>query len=185
MKDGSRAGSSECNPIIVDGVMYTTSAKHWAYAINAQTGEQLWAFDPFDGAEGGGVSRGVTYWEDSERSGADKRILFTGGDNLFALDARTGKPITTFGENGRVSMNIGLRDDPATISVIPTSPGIVYKDLLIMGAEVSELYGAQPGYIRAYNCKTGNWNGHSTPSRYPASPATKPGPKMPTSMQGA
>lgn len=53
MKDGSRAGSSECNPIIVDGVMYTTSAKHWAYAINAQTGEQLWAFDPFDGAEGG------------------------------------------------------------------------------------------------------------------------------------
>lgn len=178
MKDGSRAGSSECNPIIVDDIMYTTSAKHWAYAINAQTGEQLWAFDPFDGAEGGGVSRGVTYWEDAERSGTpDKRIFFTGGDNLFALDARTGKPITTFGKNGRVSMNVGLRDDPATISVIPTSPGIVYKDLLIIGAEVSELYGAQPGYIRAYNCKTGKleWTFHTIP--LPGEPGYETWPK--------
>ncbi len=65
MKAGSRAGSSECNPIVIDGVMYATSAKHWAYAIDAETGKQIWAFDPFDGAEGGGVSRGVTYWEDS------------------------------------------------------------------------------------------------------------------------
>ncbi|MGG7661912.1 PQQ-binding-like beta-propeller repeat protein [Dyadobacter sp. BHUBP1] len=178
MKDGSRAGSSECNPIIVDGIMYTTSAKHWAYAINAQTGEQLWAFDPFDGAEGGGVSRGVTYWEDGKRSGApDKRIFFTGGDNLFALDAHTGKPIMTFGDNGRVSMNVGLRDDPATISVIPTSPGIIYKDLLIMGAEVSELYGAQPGYIRAYNCKTGKleWTFHTIP--LPGEPGYETWPK--------
>lgn len=161
MKEGSRPGSSECNPIIVDGVMYTTSAKHRAYAIDAETGEQIWSFDPFDGAEGGGVSRGVTYWEEGE----DKRILFTGGDNLFALDARTGKPVASFGQNGRVSMNVGLRDDPATISVIPTSPGIVYKNLLIMGAEVSELYGAQPGYIRAYNCKTGKleWTFHTIP----------------------
>lgn len=173
MKDGSRPGNSECNPIVVDGVMYTTSARHWAYAINARTGEQLWAFDPFDGAEGGGVSRGVTHWED----GQDKRILFTGGDNLFALDARTGKPIPGFGQNGRVSMNAGLRDDPATISVIPTSPGIVYKDLLIMGAEVSELYGAQPGYIRAYNCKTGKleWTFHTIP--LPGEPGYETWPK--------
>ncbi|WP_229249172.1 outer membrane protein assembly factor BamB family protein [Dyadobacter sandarakinus] len=161
MKSGARPGSSECNPIIVDGVMYATSAKHWVYAVNAATGKQLWAFDPFDGAEGGGVSRGVTYWE----SGTDRRILVTGGDNLFALDAATGRPVPEFGKNGRVSMNIGLRDDPATISVIPTSPGIVYKDLVIMGAEVSELYGAQPGYIRAYNCRTGKlvWTFHTIP----------------------
>lgn len=173
MKAGSRGGSSECNPIIVDGVMYATSAKHWAYAINAETGALLWSFDPFDGAEGGGVSRGVTYWED----GNDKRILFTGGDVLFALDARTGKPIAEFGKAGRVSMNVGLRDDPETISVIPTSPGIVYKDLLIMGAEVSELYGAQPGYIRAYHCKTGKleWTFHTIP--LPGEPGYETWPK--------
>ena len=161
MKDGARAGSSECNPIIIDGVMYVTSAKHWVYALNAATGKQIWAFDPFDGAEGGGVSRGVTYWE----KGDDKRILVTGGDILFALDARTGKPIPTFGKDGRVSMNIGLRDAPETISVIPTSPGILFGDLLIMGAEVSELYGAQPGYIRAYDCLTGKlvWTFHTIP----------------------
>jgi quinoprotein glucose dehydrogenase len=161
MKTGSRPGNSECNPIVVDGVMYATSAKHLVYALNAASGERIWSFDPFDGAEGGGVSRGVTYWEDAN----DKRILVTGGDNLFALDARTGKPIPGFGKNGRVSLNVGMRDDPKTISVIPTSPGIVYKDLLIMGAEVSELYGAQPGYIRAYHCKTGKlvWTFHTIP----------------------
>jgi quinoprotein glucose dehydrogenase len=70
------------------------------------------------------VSRGVTYWEDG---GSDKRILVTGGDVLFALDARTGKPVPSFGKDGQVSMNVGLRDAPETISVIPTSPGIVYK----------------------------------------------------------
>jgi quinoprotein glucose dehydrogenase len=91
MKDGSRPGNSECNPIIVDGVMYATSAKHWVYAVNASTGEQIWSFDPFDGAEGGGVSRGLTYWEEGIGGDAkNKRILVTGGDHLFALDIKTG-----------------------------------------------------------------------------------------------
>lgn len=173
MKAGSRVGNSECNPIIIDGVMYATSAKHLVYAVDAGTGRQIWAFDPFEGAEGGGVSRGVTYWE----NGDDKRILVTGGDVLFALNAHTGQPIPTFGKDGKVSMNVGLRDDPETISVIPTSPGIVYKDLLIMGAEVSELYGAQPGYIRAYNCVTGKleWTFHTIP--LPGEPGYETWPK--------
>ena len=173
MKAGSRAGNSECNPIIIDGVMYATSAKHLVYAVDAGTGRKIWAFDPFEGAEGGGVSRGVTYWE----NGDDKRILVTGGDVLFALNAQTGQPIPTFGRDGKVSMNVGLRDDPETISVIPTSPGIVYKDLLIMGAEVSELYGAQPGYIRAYNCVTGKleWTFHTIP--LPGEPGYETWPK--------
>ncbi|GAB3331168.1 hypothetical protein GCM10027299_36740 [Larkinella ripae] len=169
----ARAGSSECNPIIVDGVLYATSARHRVYALDASAGGQKWSFDPFDGGLGGGVSRGVTYWED----GSDKRILVTGGDVLFALDARTGKPVPGFGKKGQVSMNVGLRDDPKTISVIPTSPGIVYQDLLIMGAEVSELYGAQPGYIRAYNIRTGKlvWTFHTIP--LPGEPGYETWPK--------
>lgn len=160
LKD-SRKGSSECNPIVIDGVMYVTSARHRVYAINAATGQQIWSYDPFDGGAGGGVSRGVTYWE----SGKDKRILFTAGDNLFAVNAETGKLISSFGKDGKVSMNVGIRDNPDVISVKPTSPGIVYKDLLIIGNEVSELYGAQPGYIRAYNIKTGKleWIFHTIP----------------------
>jgi quinoprotein glucose dehydrogenase len=158
---GARPGNSECNPLVIDGVMYTVSARHRVYALSASTGKMIWSFDPFDGGAGGGVCRGVTYWED----GGDKRILFTGGDNLFALNAETGKPIPEFGSNGRVSMNIGIRDDPHSISIKPTSPGIIYRDLLIIGNEVSELYGAQPGYVRAYNVRSGRleWTFHTIP----------------------
>ena len=157
----TRFGSSECNPIIVDGIMYATSARHRLYAINASNGKLVWSFDPFNNEKGGGVNRGVTYWED----GNDKRILFTAGDKLFAVNAQTGTLIISFGDSGKVSMNIGIRDDPKLISIKPTSPGIVYKDLLIIGNEVSELYGAQPGYVRAYNIRTGKltWTFHTIP----------------------
>ncbi|MBL7762073.1 MAG: PQQ-binding-like beta-propeller repeat protein [Chitinophagaceae bacterium] len=159
--EGRRQGGSQCNPIIIDGVMYVASARHRIYALQANDGKQLWSFDPYNGGPGGGSFRGVTYWED----GDDKRILFTGGDNLFAVNAVTGKLITSFGNNGRVSMNIGIRDDPDKISIKPTSPGIIYKDLLIIGNEVSELYGAQPGYVRAYNVRSGKleWTFHTVP----------------------
>ena len=158
---GSGGGNSESNPIIIDGVMYTMSARHRIYALNAVTGEQIWSFDPFDGAAGGGVGRGVTYYED----GDDKRIMFTGGDQLFSVNAQTGQLITSFGSGGKVSMNIGMRGDPDKISVIPTTPGTIYKDLYIIGNEVSELYGAEPGHIRAYNVKTGAlvWTFHTVP----------------------
>jgi quinoprotein glucose dehydrogenase len=170
---GSRPGNNECNPIIIDNIMYLTSARHRLYAIDASTGKQVWSFDPFNGGEGGGISRGVTYWED----GNDKRILYTAGDNLFAQHALTGELITDFGANGKVSMNAGLRGDSAAISVIPTSPGIVYEDLLILGAEVSELYGAEPGYIRAYNIRTGKleWTFHTIP--HPGEPGYETWPK--------
>ena len=81
------------------------------------------------------------------------------------MNAETGKLISGFGKDGKVSMNIGMRDDPEKISIKPTSPGIVYKDLLIIGNEVSELYGAQPGYVRAYNIRTGKleWTFHTIP----------------------
>jgi quinoprotein glucose dehydrogenase len=158
---GSRGGNSESNPIIIDGVMYTMSARHRVYALNATTGEQIWSFDPFNGAAGGGVGRGVTYYED----GADKRIMFTGGDQLFSVNAATGELITSFGNGGKVSMNVGMRGDPDKISVIPTTPGTIYQDLYIIGNEVSELYGAEPGHIRAYNVKTGAlvWTFHTVP----------------------
>jgi quinoprotein glucose dehydrogenase len=158
---GSRGGNSESNPIVVDGVMYTLSARHRVYALDAATGKQIWAFDPFNGEAGGGIGRGVTYWEE----GSDKRILLTAGDKLYALNAQTGLAIPSFGNNGWVSMNIGMRGDPDKISVIPTSPGIVFKNLLIIGNEVSELYGAEPGHVRAYDIKSGKleWTFHTVP----------------------
>lgn len=159
--DGKTFGKYECNPIIISDVMYATSARHWLYAINARTGEKIWSFDPFYGEPGGGMYRGVTYWEEGE----DKRILFTAGNHLFAVDAKTGQPVSSFGLNGKVNLNIVQEGDTLAGWVIPTSPGIVYKDLIILGSEVSELYGAAPGYIRAYNVKTGElvWTFHTIP----------------------
>jgi quinoprotein glucose dehydrogenase len=169
----TRLMNSECNPIIIDGVMYASSARHRLYAIDASSGRQLWSYDPFNGGEGGGVYRGVAYWE----NGDDKRILYTAGDNLFAQNAVTGELITSFGNKGKVSMNVGLRGDSSKISVIPTSPGIVFEDLLILGAEVSELYGAEPGYIRAYNVRTGklDWTFHTIP--HPGEPGYETWPR--------
>lgn len=159
--EGANFSRSECNPIVVNGILYASSARHRIYAVNAASGEKLWSFDPFDGGPGGGVNRGLTYWEDGE----DQRILFTAGHWLYALDAHTGALEQNFGSGGKVSMNEGMRGDPEAISVIPTSPGIIFDDLLIMGTEVSELYGAEPGYIRAYNVKTGAlvWTFHTIP----------------------
>jgi len=158
---------SQCNPIIVDGIMYATSASQRAYAVDAATGKQLWSFDPFNGKESGGeVNRGLTYWEKEARTGApDRRILFTANNHLFALDAATGKPITSFGKAGKVDMRIGLRDNSKDIYVSSTSPGIIYKDLIIMGCRVPDVYGAQPVYIRAYSCLTGKlvWTFHTVP----------------------
>jgi quinoprotein glucose dehydrogenase len=158
--EGSRYGKYECNPIIVGDVMYATSARHWLYAINARTGEKIWSFDPFEGGRGGGMYRGVAYWED----GADQRILFTAEHYLYAIDARTGLPVAAFGEDGRVNLEIDRGEDPEAW-VVPTSPGIVYEDLLILGGEVSELHGAAPGHIRAFDIRTGEvvWTFHTIP----------------------
>src|ERR1019366_478457 len=97
-------------------------------AIDAATGKELWRFDPF--AEGGGnssqgVNRGVLFWA----AGEDRRILFTAGEYLFAVDAKSGKLIPSFGENGRVDIKQGLGRDVSQLYAVATSPGIVFRDL--------------------------------------------------------
>lgn len=158
---GGSPMSSQSNPIIIDGVMYANSGKQWVYAINAQTGKQIWAFNALAEGEPTAASRGVTYWA----KGEDKRILYSAGNYLLAINAKTGKLITTFGEKGKVNLNVGVRDDPDKISVTLTTPGSIFKDLIIVGSRLPDFYGAAPGYIRAYNCKTGKlaWTFHTIP----------------------
>lgn len=149
----------ECSPIVVHGVMYVTSCTLKVIALNAGTGEKLWEFDPHTTQR---VSRGVTYWE----SGSERRILFTASNFLYALDARTGQPIPSFGRDGKVDMRDGLDRELKNERVAATTPGTLYKDLLIMGSSVDE--GPQPtapGHIRAYNVRTGKiaWIFHTIP----------------------
>jgi quinoprotein glucose dehydrogenase len=163
---GERGLEIQCHPIIVDGVLYGTSPRLKAFALKAGTGEMLWSFDPLkDKAPQLNANRGVTYWED----GDDKRILYTAGPNLYALNARTGEPVPGFGQNGEVSLHLGLGEtlgrDVSKLFVVSTTPGVVYKDVLIMGTRVSENGDAAPGYIRGYDVRTGKikWIFHTIP----------------------
>jgi quinoprotein glucose dehydrogenase len=152
----------QCNPIVVDGILYGTSPTLKAFALNAATGQQLWKFDSVTTSEGGlGVNRGVTYWE----KGEDKRILYSFGQYLYALDASTGKKIESFGVNGRVSLKEGLGARSADLMVVSNTPGVIYKNLIIMGSRVNEGPIAAPGYLRAYDVKTGKlaWVFHTIP----------------------
>jgi len=161
LEPGEQPVSSQSNPIIVDGVMYVNSGKQTVYAIDAATGKEIWSCKTMDEGVPSAASRGVTYWE----SGNDKRILYSSGNYLMAIDANTGKIIQSFGNNGKVNLNEGIRDDPTKISVTLSTPGRIFKDLIIIGARTPDAYGAPPGYIRAYNCRTGKltWTFHTIP----------------------
>lgn len=151
----------QCNPIIVDGVLYATSAGLKAFALDALTGKELWKFEPGGENTGLGVNRGVTYWTDGE----DKRILYSFGENLYALNARTGEKIKSFGSDGRVSLKEGLGERAANLMVLSNTPGVIFKNLIIVGSRVHEGPIAAPGYIRAFNVKTGKlaWVFHTIP----------------------
>lgn len=151
----------QCTPTVIDGVLYGTTPTLMAIALDAATGKELWRFDPVD-ARSRGVNRGVMYWA----SGEEKRILFSAGTLLYALDAKTGKAIPGFGANGRIDMTKELDRDPAGAFNGATSPGIIYKDLVIMGSSVGEgPRPAAPGHIRAYDVRTGKrkWIFHTIP----------------------
>src|SRR5205823_5269772 len=133
-----------------DGVIYITTPVLKVAALDASAGTERWVFDPWAGKGGRGVNRGVTYWP----GGDDKRIFYVAGNFLYALNAATGRPIVAFGADGKVDLRDGLDRDVFFLSVSATSPGIVYKDLLIMGSVVGEGPSpAAPGHIRAFDAR--------------------------------
>jgi quinoprotein glucose dehydrogenase len=158
----------QCNPIVIRGTLYATSPQLKVFALDAATGREHWRFDPFaadtQGASTSGVNRGVVYWEDEQ--GGDARILVTAGQRLFALDARTGRPIETFGSRGVVDLHDGFGRDVGRLLVRATTPGTIYRDLLILGSSLGEGPGpAAPGDIRAFDVRTGRirWTFHTIP----------------------
>lgn len=156
------ASTIECNPIVVGETMFITTPGLNVVALRAATGRPIWTFDPWDGRGGRGVNRGVTYWS----GGNDQRIFFVAGNFLCALDAATGQLIRTFGTGGKVDLREGLDRDVFYLSVTATSPGVVYRDLLILGSVVGEgPNAAAPGHIRAFDVRTGRrqWIFHTIP----------------------
>lgn len=152
----------ECNPIIIDGVMYLSSPGLKVIALEAATGTEIWRFDPFRGSRAGGVNRGLTYWSDDK----EKRIYFVAGSNLYALNAEDGSLVPTFGRQGIVDLYKGLGRDVRTTWVTAATPGIIYQDLFILGSTLGEgPSAAAPGHIRAYDLQTGEmrWIFHTIP----------------------
>jgi len=158
--DSGETGGLQTQPIEVDGVLYAVTPSHKAFALRAATGEHLWTFD--SGIKAQGANRGVMYWTDGNN---DQRIYAAVTHYVYALDARTGKPIPTFGDGGRIDLHLDLGRDPERQSVVLTTPGVVYKDLLILGGRVSEGLPSSPGDIRAYSTRTGKlqWSFHTIP----------------------
>jgi quinoprotein glucose dehydrogenase len=147
--DTGEKGGLQTQPIVADGVLYAVTPSHRAFALRASTGEVLWTFDSKIKAQG--AHRGVMYWSE----GDERRVFAAVDDYVYALDARTGVPVATFGDDGRIDLRRDLGRDPARQSVRLTSPGVIYKDLMILGGRVSEGLPASPGAIRAYDVRTG------------------------------
>ncbi|MBL9139696.1 MAG: PQQ-binding-like beta-propeller repeat protein [Verrucomicrobiales bacterium] len=159
----ANSGSTiECNPLILGGRMYLTTPGLRVVEVDAATGEEGWRFDPWDGRSGGGVNRGLAYWEEA----GDRRLFFAAGWKLYALDAGTGRPIPGFGTGGYIDLREGLDQDAFYLSVSAPTPGVVYRDLLIMGSSIPDsLPPTAPGHIRAFDVRTGarRWIFHTIP----------------------
>ena len=156
------ASTIECNPLVLDGAMYLTTPGLKVMALDAVSGSARWTFDPWDGRRGRGVNRGLSHWTD----GTGSRLFFVAGNHLYALDAARGTPIPGFGNGGRVDLRDGLDRDVFFLSVTATTPGVVFRDLLILGSVVGEgPTPAAPGHLRAFDVRTGKrrWIFHTIP----------------------
>jgi glucose dehydrogenase len=169
VSDGSRwptRSAFEATPLVIDGVMYITTPFARLLALDAETGKELWSFDPrLDLTESTNlfINRGAAFWQD----GAHKRILYgTVDGRLFSVDAHSGKLDDGFGTGGWVDLHNGIVD-PKTHSgnrVGMTSPPLVYKNLVICGSLVPDGEPRGPaGDVRAYDIRTGKlaWTFHT------------------------
>ena len=165
-----RPGWYEATPLMIGGVLYTTSSLSHAAAIDARTGKTIWIHDPKSYEAGrpnnaGFVNRGLAYWSD----GASARLLLGTGDaHLIALDPSTGAPIPTFGEGGRIDLTQGLRRPINRRYYSLTSPPTVCRDVVVVGSSIADLAisrNAPPGDVRGFDVRTGKllWTFHSIP----------------------
>ena len=148
------------NPIVVDDVVYTLARNNALVALDATTGKEIWIHEGL----GGITARGMNYWQSDD--GRDKRLIFSINSFLQEIDARTGKSILTFGNNGVVDLRTGLaRAEGTNVGVQSGNPGKVWRNLLILGSAPGEGFIAPPGDIRAYDVVTGQkvWQFYTVP----------------------
>jgi len=162
----------QCQPIVIDGILYGTSSTLKLFALDAATGKQHWQFDPFKNKRPRiNQCRGITWYAG--------RLFYATGSDCWCVDANTGTPVNSFGDSGHISLYAGLDlNHPVEgLYVTATSPGIIYKNTLIIGSAVSESGDAAPGYLRGFDARSGKllWTFHTIPQ--PGEPAYNTWPK--------
>ena len=160
--EGRPGKTIECTPLVVDGVMYVTTAYLRVVALDATTGAECWQFDPLKShpfqhePTSGGVNRGCAYWSDGNADGERRIIHGTADGRLFLLDARTGKLDPNFGVGGVRNLRDELDAKFAALGYGPTSAPAIWNDTIIVGVSCGEGPGiAAPGDIRALDIRTG------------------------------
>ncbi len=154
---GARPGSFQATPIMIDNVLYLSTMYNRVVALDAETGAELWAFDPraYEREPRHAFKhRGIAYWRDGE----DFRIFLNSRDRLYAIDGATGRAVAGFGENGSVSLTDDLGRPVSTEEFDQTSPPVVFEDLVIVGSRVPDRVQRRfdpPGTVQAYDARTG------------------------------
>ncbi len=183
--DTEEKGGLQTNPLIVGETLYACTPSQKVIALEGATGRKLWSFNA--GTLGGQPKRGLSYWTDGAHS-----ILFAGLlHELYALDPVTGKPIASFGDGGRIDLRKGLAETDASQNLqaqsflAMTSPGVIYKDMIIVGFRAPETQPALHGDIRAYDVHTGalRWSFHTIP--HPGEPGYETWPEEAWKTTGA
>ncbi len=165
--DRHQVAPFETTPLVVDGMLYLSTPSNRVIALNAETGKEIWQFDPQAGRAKRTFfqHRGVAYWQ--SETGDDGRILHgTLDGRLICLDAKTGKPCHGFNTDGATNLRVGVADEFPKAEYAVTSPPAIYKDLVIVGAAVPEYPSRGPsGAVRAFNVRTGKlvWTFHTIP----------------------
>jgi quinoprotein glucose dehydrogenase len=162
--------ANESTPLMVGGTLYTSTSLSQVAAIDAVTGQTKWVFDPKIYQNGlglpanlGWLHRGVAYWRDGE----DERIvILTAFAQMIELDARTGKPVPTFGTDGRVDLAQGLRRPVDRDYYTMTSPPVILRGVIVVGSSVMDWWGhrpSPPGDVRGFDAATGRllWTFHT------------------------
>ena len=177
--DTGEKGGLQSNPLIVGRTLYAYTATQKVVALDAATGKLKWRFD--SGVSGTQPARGIAYWTDGQHG-----RIFAGVMNfLYCLDEETGQPVASFGESGRVDLRKQLRGDFEKQSVALTTPGVIYKDLIIVGGRNPETHPAPPGDVRAFDVRTGKlrWSFHTIP--HPGEPGYNTWPRNAWKTSGA
>jgi quinoprotein glucose dehydrogenase len=170
---GTRPGIFENTPLMIDHVLYATTPYNKVVALDPDTGAELWSYDPKSYVDGqppngtGYIHRGIAVWRDAG-DGGKMRIFLNTRYRLISLDAKTGKPVNSFGDNGVVDLSQGLVWQINKMHYTETSPAVVYKDLVIVGNGVGDrlMYkNDPPGDVRAFDARTGKrvWTFHTVP----------------------